>query len=1131
MLRTILFKRIHVVTKLLLPLFYTGMAALSGSALAAVSQTPLFLVIPAKPNIMFTLDNSGSMSWSSVTGYDATGEYNSARDRKAFYSSAYNQVYYNPATTYTPGVDYLGNSMGNSAVLGARTDPYPTKNGSTATLNLTPVCYTQSTFSLPLSNSNCSATQTGSYTNKVARYAFYYVWDGTTNIKTANPSDAAFPTRKDIYTGSGSYPKVAGATSRLDCGTGSSCNGDQEMQNFANWYSYYRTRILMTKSSIGAAFSPIDPIVSPVNAPLFRVGLNTINAQDSSGNVTYNNSDVADSPSWLTIREFDTAQKQSFYSKLYAITPSQGTPLRTQMDRIGKLYAKTLSNFDYTNNDPYRASASDAQLLSCRASYHIMSTDGYWNDSFTGVGDQDGAAGTYVSQASGTLDAKKTGDTLADVAMYYYKTDLRTNLDDNLPGSTNDPVKFQHMRTFTIGLGANGNLTYKSDYDTSSTGDFAAIKADTKDWGVPAADQASTIDDLWHAAVNGRGRYFSAGNPADLKDGLVKILKEIGTQNGAAASVATKGNNVDGNNVVYAPSFESKHWSGHLLSVGLENNGNEKVIPNWDAATLIPAWGSRNIVTWNPVSKSAVAFTWANLTTGTNSQQAALGSVDVLDYLKGNRSKEQATETAATGYRYRLSTLGDIVNSAPIFAKDEDFGYAGLTSIGAAYSTYLDTKASRQGMLYAGANDGMLHAFNADTGVETFAYIPNSVFGNLKSLSDQNYSHKYFVDGDLTVGDYHNGTSWKTVLLGSTGAGLGSSIFALDISSPTSLGTSSVMWEKTAADAGLGNLGNVMGQMAVGRLPSGDSVILVPNGHDSQNYKATLFLIKVADGTVLKEFDLGGSATAPNGLSAPAPLFNRNHELVGAYAGDLNGNLWKFSFVDSASPTTVAYSSFKLFTTNMDGSGLKNIQPIAQKPNLQIHPNGGFLVTVGTGKFTAASDKTTTDIQSVYGIWDKPGSTTTVSHSNLVQQTLTAATGGRTLSKNIIDWTSKKGWYIDLLIAGERMVGDLLFVKSQIILATTFAPLTDLCLGSGTSQLMGFNGLSGAANSTPIFGTTTNLSSVSISATLTNPTINHNKDGTMMGIVTKADGTGLGKQPIDPKVSAFRTWRQIIFKN
>jgi len=318
MLRAILLKRPAAgrMRQLLTQWLYLALALGSGVALAAVSQTPLFLAQPPKPNVMFTLDNSGSMEWETVTGVDALGAYNTDKTNRAFYSSAYNQIYYDPATTYIPGTDYLSASMGSSPPSAARIDPYPTTGGNINSIDLTVPCYAQSTPTLPIysktisfaKNSNCPDTANSTNDKKVARYAFYYAWkgSGSPDGSTGQNTDANY-TRVDILSGN-TYAK---ASTRTDCGAGP-CTYTQEIQNFANWFTYYRTRILMTKTSIGLAFSLIDPIVTPVNPSKLRVGFNAINKSGSS------NTSVTDGVSWLTIRDFDKDQKQSFYTKLYA---------------------------------------------------------------------------------------------------------------------------------------------------------------------------------------------------------------------------------------------------------------------------------------------------------------------------------------------------------------------------------------------------------------------------------------------------------------------------------------------------------------------------------------------------------------------------------------------------------------------------------------------------------------------------------------------------------------------------------------------------------------------------------------------------------------------------------------------
>lgn len=1110
----------------------------SGMASAAISQTPLFVVQPPNPNIMYTLDNSGSMVWGSVTGSDATAEFNSGKTQRAYYASAYNGIYYNPATTYTPGVSYTGVQMGTS-VTQARIDPYPTSGGTTSTLDVSAKCYIKpsaSTIKLPLydpgsfspyfkpsgknQTPNCNPADT-TYTKAVAQYAFYYTWaaSGTpTGTSSSSEENDTSYVRTDIISTVATYPK---ASTRTDCGTGSTCTYAQEIQNFANWFSYARTRILMTKTALGLAFSQIDPIVTPANAPKFRVGFNTINSIDSDGTVGYNNSDVSDGPDWLTIRDFDATQKQSFYAKLYAISPEQGTPLRTQMNRIGQLYQGTLSGFDYTNNDPYRNTAADSTLVSCRASYHIMSTDGFWNDSSTDTNFPSSSVGTY----------------LADISNYYYSNDLRTALTNNVkPTNTTDIATWQHMTTFTIGLGANGSLPYTPNATPTT-------------WPTPVVNTNTTIDDLWHAAVTGRGSYFSARNPTDLQSGLTSVLNNISKQPGAASAVSVSSGKVSGSSLIYVPGFESGTWIGHLKAYSLNADGTTGA-QAWggkDAADLLPAAASRNIVTWNTAASpaTAVTFQWDNIS---SAQQTVLSSKALLNYLRGDGSQEQTSGGAGPGvYRYRINKLGDIVNSSPLFVQTSDFGYyfSSFAGGGTTYNTFVSGKSSRTPMLYVGANDGMMHAFSATTGVETFAYVPSSIYSKLPTLSSPSNSHQYYVDGLLTEGDAYIGTgstaAWKTYVVGSTGAGA-PTIFALDVTDPSTLGTSTLKWEKSSTDTGFTDLGLVLGQASIVRLTTGQWGVVLGNGYDSSTGVAALFVVNLADGSVIKEFSLGGTA---NGLSAPALVFNDNRELVGAYAGDLAGNLWRFNLSDTSAAN---WSSSTLFTAK-DGATPAVVQPIVQKPIVAVHPNGGYLVSVGTGKYLQSTDKTNTQVQSLYGIWDNSTATTTAAkvagRSALQVQTLTDqsdANGvllGRTLTTTAVDWTKKFGWYIDFPASGERVVGDLQILDNLVLLTSTLAPVGDICVAGGLSQTLAANYVTGGASPNTkiykngILAVSTNgtlLSSITMKTSGTNTTSASLGNGVWAQKGNPGDGSLPDNINIITGVGAVRTWHQLPIK-
>ncbi|MDP5007540.1 MAG: PilC/PilY family type IV pilus protein, partial [Glaciimonas sp.] len=183
------------------------------------------------------------------------------------------------------------------------------------------------------------------------------------------------------------------------------------------------------------------------------------------------------------------------------------------------------------------------------------------------------------------------------------------------------------------------------------------------------------------------------------------------------------------------------------------------------------------------------------------------------------------------------------------------------------------------------------------------------MFPILKSLSNPDYSHQYFVDGQLTDGDAYLSSTWKNVLLGSTGAGP-AAIFALDITAPDAMNATNVMWEKTPADTGLGDMGKVMGPVSVVLLTTGKWAAIFGNGYDSSSGKAMLYILDLSDGSLITKFDLGGTA---NGLTAPALVFNSSRQLVGAYAGDLLGKLWKFDLSDASS---AKWTSSLLFTTS-----------------------------------------------------------------------------------------------------------------------------------------------------------------------------------------------------------------------
>lgn len=375
----------------------------------------------------------------------------------------------------------------------------------------------------------------------------------------------------NIVTGS-SYPypgTTSKAATRTDC-AGTTCTYTEEMTNYANWWTYYHTRMQAMKSSVSRAFQGIDN--------KFRVGFSTISETDTT-----------DGAMFLNNNTFELTHKNTWFTKLFAQKPSGGTPLRAALAKAGRYYA-----------DKVGGQSVDPVQYSCQQNFTILSTDGYWNESgeppgLTGsaIGDMDSDKNTRPMYEGPTASS----GSLADVAKYYYETDLRTTALVNCTGgssidfatgtdvcknnvftSSSDSNVAQHMTSFTMGLGADGTLNYQSDYETATSGDFYNIKnnLNNANWPVPANNTATAVDDLWHAAINGRGSYFSAKDPNQIITGFTKALSAITAKLGSAAAAATSTlNPVSGNNFAYVASYTTVLWKGNLEARPININTGE----------------------------------------------------------------------------------------------------------------------------------------------------------------------------------------------------------------------------------------------------------------------------------------------------------------------------------------------------------------------------------------------------------------------------------------------------------------------------------------------------------------------------------------------------------------------------
>lgn len=1039
-------------------------------------SAPLYLAGGVAPNLVVTLDDSGSMAWGYVPdsmgnnarrttscSYPFYFDYNDTGTKRYFLSGDYNAQYYNPTITYLAPLKYDGTPY-STTFSGAYTNGFDT--GST-TVNLASAY--QPSFGFQPQSNHCyarhpaidsgSEKQFSSDTVNVPAYYYRYETGGTgcTGASISKTNEACY-----VYT------EVGAA----------------EQQNFANWYSFYRTRNLATVSAATRAFNNL-----PGTMRLAWQALNSCNSFSSS---TCNGWDSGISTDHRIRALSATGHKENFYKWLEKLPANGSTPLRLALGRVGEYY-KTSSTTD--KNNPY---AEDPQVTigtqhSCRANYTIMMTDGIWNGSAASnpATDNENVDNTSKTLPDGTSYspaspfADNNFGSLADVAFYYWANDLRTDLTNNVPRSPraldklvedgktiptadyfdpkNDPASWQHMVTYTVGLGLTTTLptlspplTWAGDTYTGSYADLASGKLIPL-WPVTGTDKPGNVADLWHAALNGRGLFFSAEDPKSLSDAMQDMVNNIISRSSSAASIATNSKKLDTSTAIYQASFDSGNWTGELEAFAVKSDGTlgDSL---WKASTKIPA--DRKIWTFN--GTAGVDFAWGSIS---SAQQTALGSEDVLNYLRGDQSKEQSKGGI---FRNRSSLLGDIVNSDPLFVSEENFGYGTLSGTeGTDYMTYVEGKSSKTPVIYVGANDGMLHAFKASDGTELFAYVPSLVYANLPELTKPSYSHKYFVDGAPTVGDvYYGGSAWRTVLVTPLGAG-GRGVFALDISKNFSLSDfdgSDVLWEfdgkNATAGSTLNDMGYPVGSAAIGRFKDGKYYAVFGNGYGSANCRSGLFMVQVDAPSNVKYFDTGKgactSATTQNGMSTPSLVDYDGDRIIDAiFAGDLLGNLWKFDV--SAATWGIALGGAMFTATG---------QPITAPVEVGPAPatsSGKAMVYFGTGRYLLSGDENDKSKQSFYGLLDEDK---VVSSTKLVKQSIVYEdANARVVSSETVNWASKQGWSLDLLppsgtAQGERVLSVPLLRYGRVIFNTSI-PSADPCVLGGTGWLMELDAATG----------------------------------------------------------------------
>ncbi len=814
-----------------------------------------------------------------------------------------------------------------------------------------------------------------------------------------------------------------------------------ELKNFANWYTYYRKRRLMLGAAMGEVLE---------NMTGLRMGVVAFNANTP--------------PKMYDADDTNDADNNRAVSGLfYKAEGSGGTPTHTTMAYIHNQFDTNTNIIQYA----------------CQRNSSFIITDGFANDAAV-------APPAYNAATYGTGAPYQTthGSSLADKALAYFTLRLRQTSSPLTAGRVPlgdqtkvnpDPNSNLHLTTYALTLGMKGTLwpTAVDPFTTAPT------------WPAPVSNTPSMIDDLWHATINGRGQMYGSNDAAGTASAIRAGLLDILSQTGAQSSIAVTNPNLQrGDSRAYHGIYNPAGWTGDLTANAIDKStGNISATPAWSASSklLARAWTDRVIASHN--GAVGVPFTAGNVGALVDPAGALGNPGQLIDYLRGDRSLEGTT------YRSRSSLMGAVINAEP-FASRED------------------------GIVYVASGEGMLHAIDTqvDPGKELWAFVPHAVLPEIGKTASRSYTFKTKLDGGPVIG--RAGPSTRLLVAGMGSAGR--SYYAIDVTSPRGLSeaqlASNVRWEFPASSgdgSAPAKVGQTLGQPTIVRVTGGSYSVLVTSGYNSKaDGKGRLWMVDPANGTIQHEFTVpAGVVNDESGLAHVTGFVEDDGSVRYVYGGDLLGNLWRFDLVSKTAPYLMAVLK--------DAAG--NLQPVTAPPELMYY-EAKRIVLVGTGKLLDIIDFGKSDVQSFYAIADD-GSTLPNARAALMQQTYTKGTDA--ISNTTLSWKTDRGWYMDLP-AGEQANTRPKVDQGLVSFVTNYAKGSDC---TAASYLYVLNVLN-ATKSADISFIGKTLSAISNSSGVT---LVQTSDGSTKGLTQTYDGAKVNTNVAPPaKINASKNaWRDV----
>ena len=697
---------------------------------------------------------------------------------------------------------------------------------------------------------------------------------------------------------------------------------------------------------------------------------------------------------------------------------------------------------------------------------------------------------------------------VAGLAYDAHTNDMRPNDFKNPDGSK---TNIQTVSTFWLDVLESGYQAKNQFYYTTKYGGFKVPAgfqpyAATNDTNLLTVSSGTTAltNAMWHTNADVYGsdsrpdNYYDASAADKLVAGLQTAFASIASQlqeaTTAFASTSAKVNSTG--NASYESKYDAAAWSGDVIGTTsvFDTLGNPTYTTVWNAKAVLDAQPSRKIVTCCTITGAGLPFQVLNLSGGSLNARTSYASfaavsgvaltsqssANYLAYLRGDRTKE--LQKTGGVYRNRTNLLGDIVNSKVAPVGPPEAILTESTNVG--FTAYRATYANRKTVVYVGANDGMLHAFDGAVtgtggGTELFAFIPSFVYGSLltgptvglASLGAPNFVHHNLVDQtpavyDVDLAKTYNSVSaapnWRSVLIGGLGKG-GKGYYAIDVTDPSSWTSESnvagkVLWEFTDVD-----MGYSYGDANVFKTKKYGWVVVLTSGYNNATGIGYFFIVNPATGALIEKISTGyGSPLNQAGLtyaSGYAPDIS-DGTADAIYAGDLAGNVWRLDLTG----TTGTYSAPTLIAELRDPSNVA--QPVTTRPLVEVQPNTQKrYILMGTGRLLDNSDIANAQVESFYAIGDGTIDSFYTAATLPSSKTFPIHRADMNANTNLLAGigpapANPLGWYYDFSLssngAAER-VNVNPTVNYGVVAFAANLPNGDACNPSGTNRIFGVN--------------------------------------------------------------------------